>query len=223
MQNKKKKIVYRILKQKEYQYELNLKEYKKKEKKIKEFKNEKKKILLSKRILYEDIQKEKKNSLNKFENLIKKEKRISSSFIKQFFPDIDLSNSQKFNSTKRNYNLGKSLSDINLLKKNQSFSNKLNLSYSSYYKNEIEKKIEELSFRLRKDMNKVIEDEKINEKKRCLEYNNVIEDEDKKKIEEKNNIERENANKKILKMKTDFDKTIKMYEEKLKKDYHVND
>ena len=72
-------------------------------------------------------------------------------------------------------------------------------------------------------MNKVIEDEKINEKKRCLEYNNVIEDEDKKKIEEKNNIERENANKKILKMKTDFDKTIKMYEEKLKKDYHVND
>ncbi len=56
-----------------------------------------------------------------------------------------------------------------------------------------------------------------------MEYNNVIEDEDKKKIEEKNNIERENANKKILKMKTDFDKTIKIYEEKLKKDYHVND
>ncbi len=30
-------------------------------------------------------------------------------------------------------------------------------------------------------MNKVIEDEKIKEKKRCFEYNNVIEDEDKKK------------------------------------------
>ena len=95
--------------------------------------------------------------------MIKKEKRISSSFIKQFFPDIDLSNSQKFNSTKRNYNLGKSLSDINLLKKNQSFSNKLNLSHSNYYKNEIEKKIVELSYRLKKDMNKV-EDEKIKEK-----------------------------------------------------------
>ena len=96
--------------------------------------------------------------------MIKKEKRISSSFIKQFFPDIELSNSKKFSLTKRNYyNLGKSLSDINLLKKNQSFSNKLNLSHSNYYKNEIEKKIVELSYRLKKDMNKV-EDEKIKEK-----------------------------------------------------------
>ena len=67
-QEEKDYILNRILKQKKYKYELNLKEYGKKEKIIEDFKNEKKKILLSKRILYEDIQKEKKNCLNKFEN-----------------------------------------------------------------------------------------------------------------------------------------------------------
>ena len=123
-------------------------------------------------------------------------------------------------------NFKKKNSEENILKNsnNNTIKNKnLNLSNLNYYKSEIDRKVEELSNRLRNEMNKAIEEEKINELKRSKEYSNSFDINDKKKIEEKNAIERENANKRILKMKENFDKTLKMYEEKLKKEYIVFD
>ena len=116
----------------------------------------------------------------------------------------------------------KSNSEKTFLKNNNSLKNNLSISYSNNY-NEIERKIEEYSNKLRNDLNKAIDEEKLNEIKRSNEYNNANDINDKKKIEEKNAIERENANKRILKMKENFDKTLKMYEEKLKKEYIVLD
>jgi hypothetical protein len=173
----------------------------------------------TKKTLYEDILKEKQKILSKIDNLIRKKKKIDEEFLKEIFPD-----DEEF--YKQLSTIRKSNSEINIFNNKISStttSRNINLSYSNYYKDEIEKKVEELSNRLRNDMNKAIEQEKINEEKRSKEYLNAKDVNEKKRIEEKNAIERENANKKILQMKQNCDKTIKSYEEKLKRDYQVFD
>ena len=211
----------RQLKVKEYKNDLKIKENEKKEKKFEEFKTERKKVILKQKVLYDDIKKEKNQVLNKFDTLIRQKKKVDINFLKEIFPDNEemIKNLSKNNFKKKN-------SEENILKNsnNNTIKNKnLNLSNLNYYKSEIDRKVEELSNRLRNEMNKAIEEEKINELKRSKEYSNSFDINDKKKIEEKNAIERENANKRILKMKENFDKTLKMYEEKLKKEYIVFD
>jgi hypothetical protein len=162
---------------------------------------------------------EKNKILFKFDYLIRKKKKIDEELIKEIFPD-DEEIYKQLNSIR------KSRSELNVINNKISStttSRNVNLSYSNYYKDEIEKKVEELSNRLRNDMNKAIEQEKINEEKRSKEYLNAKDVNEKKRIEEKNAIERENANKRILQMKQNCDKTIKSYEEKLKRDYQVFD
>ncbi len=176
-------------------------------------------MILKQKVLYDDIKKEKNQVLNKFDTLIRQKKKVDINFLKEIFPDNEemIKNLSKNNFKKKN-------SDENILKNSNIIKNKnLNLSNLNYYKSEIDRKVEELSNRLRNEMNKAIEEEKINELKRSKEYSNSFDIDDKKKIEEKNAIERENANKRILKMKENFDKTLKMYEEKLKKEYIVFD
>ena len=186
---------------------------------MEQLKNEKNKITNTKKTLYEDILKEKNKILFKFDYLIRKKKKIDEELIKEIFPD-DEEIYKQLNSIR------KSRSELNVINNKISStttSRNVNLSYSNYYKDEIEKKVEEFSNRLRNEMNKEIEKEKINEEKRSKEYLNANEVNEKKRIEEKNAIERENANKRILQMKQNYDKTIKSYEEKLKKDYQVFD
>ena len=209
----------RILKRKEYKSDLKRKEMEKKEMEMEQFKNEKNKMANTKKTLYEDILKEKQKILSKIDNLIRKKKKIDEEFLKEIFPD-----DEEF--YKQLSTIRKSHSELNIFNNKISStttSRNINLSYSNYYKDEIEKKVEELSNRLRNDMNKAIEQEKINEEKRSKEYLNAKDVNEKKRIEEKNAIERENANKKILQMKQNCDKTIKSYEEKLKRDYQVFD
>ena len=112
----------------------------------------------------------------------------------------------------------KSNSEKTFLKNNNSLKNNLSISYSNNY-NEIERKIEEYSNKLRNNLNKAIDEEKLNEIKRSNEYNNANDINDKKKIEEKNALERNNANIRILKMKDNIEKDIKSYEDKLRRDY----
>ena len=217
-QEEKGSMFNRILKRKEYKSDLKRKEMEKKEMEMEQFKNEKNKMANTKKTLYEDILKEKQKILLKIDNLIRKKKKIDEEFIKEIFPDDE----EIF---KQLTTIRKSRSEHNILNNKISStttSRNVNLSYSNYYKDEIEKKVEEFSNRLRNDMNKAIEEEKINEEKRSKEYLNA-KDAEKKRIEEKNAIERENANKKILQMKQNCDKTIKSYEEKLKRDYQVFD
>ena len=217
-QEEKGSMFNRILKIKEYKSELKRKEIEKKEMEMEQFKIEKNKMTKTKKTLYEDILKEKQKILLKIDNLIRKKKKIDEEFIKEIFPDDE----EIF---KQLTTIRKSRSEHNILNNKISStttSRNVNLSYSNYYKDEIEKKVEEFSNRLRNDMNKAIEEEKINEEKRSKEYLNA-KDAEKKRIEEKNAIERENANKRILQIKQNYDKTIKGYEEKLKRDYQIID
>ena len=176
-------------------------------------------MILKQKVLYDDIKKEKNQVLNKFDTLIRQKKKVDINFLKEIIKDNEemIKNLSKNNFKKKN-------SDENILKNSNIIKNKnLNLSNLNYYKSEIDRKVEELNNKLRNEINKAIEEEKINELKRSKEYSNSFDIDDKKKIEEKNAIERENANKRILKMKENFDKTLKVYEEKLKKEYIVLD
>ena len=162
-------------------------------------------MILKQKVLYDDIKKEKNQVLNKFDTLIRQKKKVDINFLKEIFPDNEemIKNLSKNNFKKKN-------SEENILKNsnNNTIKNKnLNLSNLNYYKSEIDRKVEELSNRLRNEMNKAIKEEKINELKRSKEYSNSFDIDNKKKIQEKNAFERENDNKRILKIKENFDKT----------------
>ena len=73
-----------------------MKNYGKKKKKIEDFKRKKRELILNKAKLASDMEREKQNLINKFENTFKKKKQIDAEIVKELFPeDIELYNRVK--------------------------------------------------------------------------------------------------------------------------------
>ena len=88
-QYEKNQIIKRLHKVKEYQSQKKNEEILEKEKKIEDFKKQKQKVLESKTKMSEQINKEKRELINKFEKAMGRKKQIKPSLVKKLFPNDD--------------------------------------------------------------------------------------------------------------------------------------
>lgn len=195
----------RIKKAKEYRFKLKQMEIEEKEKKLEEIKLKQRQILKTKNDLTSEIEKQKQDIIKKFQSFMRQKKDINCEIVKELFPeDPDLYAKIKQITTTNNTSRGQSAR----VKSAHMLNDK-----------EIEKKVEEFRNLLRSELSKIIEEEKQNENKRIKEYENANNNSDKKRIEAKNAKERADGNKKVKDFQADIENKVKIYENKLKKDY----
>ena len=86
-QSEKDFLNQRMQRMKEYKYELKCKEIEDKEKRIEHMKNEQNKFRQEKKRLNRQMQNEKTELINKFNNLVKGKTKIDSEIVKKLYPD----------------------------------------------------------------------------------------------------------------------------------------
>ena len=92
-QYQKKQSILRLERINKYKTDKRSEELWEKEKKIEDFKKKKRELIQNKAKLANDMEREKQNLINKFENAFKKKKHIDAEIVKELFPeDIELYN-----------------------------------------------------------------------------------------------------------------------------------
>ena len=86
-QYQKKQSIIRLERINRYKTEKRLEELNEKEQKIEEFKKKKMELIENKAKLTGDMEKEKQNLINKFENTFKKKSQIDAQIVKELFPE----------------------------------------------------------------------------------------------------------------------------------------
>jgi hypothetical protein len=226
-QYEKDVAIQRMKKIKEYKDRLRMEEIEEKEKRIEEFKNEQKKMTLIKMQLSQDIQKQKQELMDKFDMFIRQKRDIDSEIVKELFPDdVELYNKikAKMEGQKSKPNSATTNQHPNSEPQTQSNAQKSKVQSAStrnIKEKEVEKKVEEFRSRLRTDLDKVIQEEKIKEQERINEYEKATNNEQKQQIEKKNALERANSSKRVNEMQNELNKKVKQYEDKLKQEYGI--
>ena len=224
-QSEKDFLNQRMQRMKEYKYELKCKEIEDKEKRIEHMKNEQNKFRQEKKRLNRQMQNEKTELINKFNNLVKGKTKIDSEIVKKLYPD-DKELYQKIKTMQNKYDINY---ENNIENKNNENNintpdeNRTKCASQKKKEDEIEKKVNDFKKRLREEISKEIENERKKENKRIKEYEEAKSIEDKKKIEEKNNKERKESNQKITDKNDNIEKYVNEYRKKLLKDsgiYH---
>ena len=86
-QYQKKQSIIRLERINRYKTEKRLEELNEKEQKIEEFKKKKMELIENKAKLTGDMEKEKQNLINKFENTFKKKSQIDAQIVRELFPE----------------------------------------------------------------------------------------------------------------------------------------
>ena len=213
-QSEKDFLNQRMQRMKEYKYELKCKEIEDKEKRIEQMKNEQNKFREQKKMLNRQMQNEKTELRNKFNNLVKGKSKIDSEIVKKLYPD-DEELYQKIKNMQKNYELNNNDNQ----NKNENYKterdNRAKSASQKKKEEEIEKRVEEFRKILREEISKEIENERNKEKKRIKEYEEAKTVEDKKRIEQKNNQERKESNQKITDKNDNIEKYVDDYRKKL--------
>ena len=201
-QEEKKYINKRIQRMKDYRFNLKEKEIKEKEKRLDLMKNEKASLL------------------SKFNQLIKGKTKIDCKIVKKLYPE-DEELYQRVKKMQTIYNIG-NISDIkedfDIKYKEHSARNELDRTNNNIkikHLEEIEQKVEEFRRKLRQNIAREIETERINETRRIKEYEEANDLHDKKVIEEKNKVERKNFGRKINDLNDNIEKYVDDYRKKL--------
>ena len=207
----------RIQRMKEYKFELKEKEIEDKEKRFEFMKNEKNKFQNQRKQLNIDLQNEKYQLINKFNNLVKGKSKIDSEIVKKLYPE-DEELYKKIKNMQNIYSLN-SINEEEERKERElnSSKNRSRSKSASRKKNEeeIERKVEEFRKRLRESITKDIETERINEAKRIREYEEASTLVDKKRIEQKNKGERKEFNNRMEELNQNMEKYVEDYRKKL--------
>ena len=211
-QSEKDSINQRMRRMKEYRYELNNKRNEEKERRMQLLKTEQKKFREEKERANENFINQKNMIMTKFNSFIRGRKRISYDMIKKIYPDNkDLQ--QKIKKIQQKYLLN-SFDNIDKIN-TSSDKSKIKSEHKKQLKDEIEKKVTEFRKRLRAEITKEIENERIREINRIKEYEDAKTLEEKKNIEIKNNKEREES-KQIINDKNDnIENFVEEYRKKL--------
>ena len=223
-QEEKKYINKRIQRMKDYRFNLKEKEIKEKEKRLDLMKNEKLKFQKERKKLNIEMQNEKASLLSKFNQLIKGKTKIDCKIVKKLYPD-DEELYQRVKKMQTIYNIG-NISDIkedfDIKYKEHSARNELDRTNNNIkikHLEEIEQKVEEFRRKLRQNIAKEIETERINETRRIKEYEEANDLHDKKVIEEKNKVERKNFGRKINDLNDNIEKYVDDYRKKLMEEF----
>ena len=168
-----------------------------------------------------ELQNEKYNLINKFNNLVKGKSKIDSEIVKQLYPE-DEELYKKIKNMQNTYQLS-SIQEEAKDKKDFSKDLKSDKRAKSASKKkdqeEIERKVEEFRRKLREGITKDIEEERINEARRIREYEEAKTINDKKRIEQKNKGERKAFGNKMNDLNENIEKYVDDYRKKLMKEY----
>jgi len=223
-QEEKKYINKRIQRMKDYRFNLKEKEIKEKEKRLDLMKNEKLKFQKERKKLNIEMQNEKASLLSKFNQIIKGKTKIDCKIVKKLYPD-DEELYQRVKKMQTIYNIG-NISDIkedfDIKYKEHSARNEFDRTNNNIkikHLEEIEQKVEEFRRKLRQNIAKEIETERINETRRIKEYEEANDLHDKKVIEEKNKVERKNFGRKINDLNDNIEKYVDDYRKKLMEEF----
>ena len=212
-QTEKDAINQRIKRMKEYRYELNNLKKKEKEKRIQLVKIEQQKFKEEKEKINEEYEITKNLVMSKFNNYIKNQSSITTEMISRIYPD-DKELYAKVKKLEKKY-------EVHSFEKyergNNTPTNKCRTksAYRENIKDNIEKKVDEFRRRIRAEITKEIENERVKEIRRIKEYEEAKTLEEKKMIEIKNNNERNESKQKINDKNDNLEKIVDEYRKKL--------
>jgi hypothetical protein len=208
--SEKSRIIKRMHNVEEYKKEKKLEEINEKMRRAEEFKYQKQLMLEKKKEISDEIERQKREVMEKFDKIMKKNKGINVETIRELFPDdnelvekimsikeINASKSKIITSeqsTVLNNNLNKS--QISNREK-ASNSNNNNLS-----EKEITKKVEDYKMKLNQQLADLINEEKEKEEERNRIYDREQEPDKKKELESQISKERTQSTSKVMKLTT---------------------
>jgi len=164
-----------------------------------------------------DLQNEKAELINKFNNLIKGKSKIDSEIVKQLYPE-DKELYEKIKNMQDIYNINNLSEDDEKKEPEKNYKTEDHKARSASKKKkeeEIERKVEDFRRRLRNNISKDIENERINEARRTKEYEEASTIKDKKRVEVKNKGERKLFEQQMHDLTENVDQYVLDYKKKL--------